>query len=363
MRLRKRLMSKKIIFTGGGTSGHVLPNFPLIEQFLENKYIVEYIGSKDGIEKELIEKNFPDVKYYSITSDKLRRYLTYKHIFVPFRVVRGLVESILLLKKLKPDFVFSKGSFVSVPIVLASWILRIPVAIHESDYSVGLANKLAFPFAKLIFVSFNKSIYSEKYQNKMIQTGPLIRKSFLNLQKPDDIEIHFENDKKTILIFGGSLGAQNINTLVYNNFAELVKRFNIIHICGKNNTRNNLIDASYISFEYLNDGISYLMSISDLIISRAGMNSIWEILMMGKPNILIPLSAKKSRGDQIENAKYFEKLGLSKIINDDNLDFQNLLHQIEGIFNNYKLYLDGIKNFNLVLGNTIIYDSIIKIMG
>lgn len=354
-------MNNKIVFTGGGTAGHVLPNFPLIERFLEKNWEIHYIGSKDGIEKNLIEKNFPNIKYYGITCDKLRRYLTYKHLFVPFRLGYGFGEALFLLRKLKPKLVFSKGGFVSVPISMAAWFLRIPIVVHESDYSVGLANKLVFPLAKLIAVSFDKSNYHKLYQHKMIQVGPLIRKSFLNKDCPESMDIYFPNqNKKTILIMGGSLGAKSINLLVYNYLAELTEKYNIIHICGKGNVRKSLQNAHYFVFEYLDDGIQYLMKISDMIISRAGANSIWEILLSGKPNILLPLSKKQSRGDQIENAYYFEKLGVSRVIEEENFNFEFLMHEIEGIFNKYIIYLKNIEKLDLNLGDETLFENIVS---
>ena len=357
-------MRNIIVFTGGGTAGHVLPNFPIISRFLENNWEVHYIGSKDGMEKNLIERNFPNIKYHGITCDKMRRYVTYKHLFVPFKLGYGLLEAFLLLKKLKPRVLFSKGGFVSVPASIASWFLKIPIIAHESDYSVGLANKLIFPLAKLIAVSFEKSHYGKRYQNKMFQVGPLTRKAFFNNECPANINICFPDpNKKTILIMGGSTGAKNINLLVYNYLFELIEKFNIIHICGKGNIRENLQSAHYFVFEYLDDGLQYLLKISDLIISRAGANSIWEILLTGKPNILLPLSVQQSRGDQIENARYFEKLGVSRVLQEENLTFESLIHEIEEIFNNYEIYLHDIKRLDLTLGDEILYKKILSKIG
>lgn len=363
-------MSKKgtIVFTGGGTAGHVLPNFALMERFLKDEWLVCYIGSKDGIEKELVEKSFHErVKYFGVTCDKLRRYLTWKHLSMPFKLGYGFFETFGVLKRLKPDIIFSKGGFVSVSVILASHLLRKKTIVHESDYSVGLANKLAFPFTDLIAVSFEKSLYDRRYQKKIIQVGPLIRPSFLDLQKPTDMNIDFvDKSKKTLLILGGSLGAKNINDTIYSNIDELTKKFNIIHVCGSRNLPEFLPEKykdSYYVFEYLHDGISYLMSISDLIISRAGVNTIWEILLMKKPSILIPLSAKKSRGDQIENAKYFEKFGVTEVIQDDGLNFDILIEKIDLIFKDYKLYCDQISGMNIELGDKKLYKEIMELVG
>ncbi len=356
------MTSKTIVFTGGGTAGHVLPNFPLIERFLKDKWTVYYIGSKDGIEKKIIEENFQNkVQYFGITCDKLRRYGTYKHLFMPFKLAYGFFEALHLLQKLKPDIVFSKGGFVSVPIVLSAWLLRKKIVVHESDYSVGLANKLVFPMANLIALSFDISLYNKKYYQKMMQVGPLIRSSFLEKKNIFNIDFSDKN-KKSLLILGGSLGAKNINETIYRNIDELTSKFNVIHVCGNGNLPSfstEKYNHSYYVFEFLNEGISHLMSISDLIISRAGVNSIWEILMMKKPSILIPLSAKKSRGDQIDNARYFNALNITKVIQDDDLNFHILMQEVNEIFQNYQFFCDEIEKNNFKLGDEALYKRIL----
>ncbi len=357
------MKNKSIVFTGGGTAGHVLPNFPLIDRFLSEGWTVSYVGSKDGIEKELIEKNFPQIKYYGVTCDKLRRYMTWRHFAMPFKLTYGFFETFFLLKKINPDVIFSKGGFVSVPVVLCGKLLKKKIIVHESDYSVGLANKISFPFVDLIAVSFDVSLYDSKYHKKMIQVGPLIRKSFL--EKKNIFDINFsDNQKKTLLVMGGSLGAKNINNTIYNNINNLVEQFNVIHICGKNNLPNFDVEkyrGQYYIFEYLNEGISYLMSISDLIVSRAGVNSIWEILLMKKPAILIPLSAKNSRGDQIHNAKYFEKMNVVDVISDDELNFNILNEKIGLVLANSEKYSNAIEKMNLGLGDERLFEEIMKI--
>jgi UDP-N-acetylglucosamine--N-acetylmuramyl-(pentapeptide) pyrophosphoryl-undecaprenol N-acetylglucosamine transferase len=358
------MINKTIVFTGGGTAGHVLPNFPLIEKFLNDKWKVYYIGSNDGIEKQIIEENFKGkVEYFGITCDKLRRYATYKHFLMPFKLIYGFYEALFLLMKLKPGIIFSKGGFVSVPIVFASYILRKKIVIHESDYSIGLANKMAFPMADLIAVSFDMFLYDKKYHKKMIQIGPLIRSSFLD--RKNIINVDFLNkDKKTLLILGGSLGAKNINEVIYRNIDELLYKFNVLHICGKGNLPNFSSEKykdSYKVFEFLNEGISNLINSSDLIISRAGINSIWEILLMKKPSILIPLSEKKSRGDQVDNANYFKKLGVVDVIQDDDLNFHIMMRKIEEMLENYNFFSKNIEENNFQLGNDELYKKIIDL--
>ena len=356
---------KTIVFTGGGTAGHVLPNFPLIERFLNDGWRVCYVGSKDGIEKKIIEENFAGkVEYFGITCDKLRRYATYKHVLMPFKLVYGFWEAFFLLKKLKPKLIFSKGGFVSVPVVLSAWMLRKKIVVHESDYSVGLANSLVFPMSNLIGVSFDPSLYEKKYRKKMIQIGPLIRSSFF--EKSDLSDIEFENkEKKTLLILGGSLGAKNINEMVYRNIDELKNKFNVFHVCGRGNLPNFSLgkyEDSYRVFEFLNEGIADLMKKSDLIISRAGVNSIWEILLMKKSSILIPLSPKKSRGDQVDNARYFKNLGVTEVIQDDDLNFHILMKKVNEIFENYDSFRQKIEEHNFKIGNDELYEKILSIL-
>ena len=359
------MTNKAIVFTGGGTAGHVLPNFPLIERFLIDGWKVYYIGSKEGIEKQIIEENFKNrVEYFGITCDKLRRYATYKHLLMPFKLIYGFYEALFLLMKLKPSIIFSKGGFVSVPVVFSSWILRKKIVVHESDYSIGLANKLMFPMASLIAVSFDISLYEEKYHRKMIQVGPLIRSSFI--EKANILDINFsDKKKKTLLIIGGSLGAKQINEIIYRNIDELIEEFNVLHVCGKRNLPTFSLAKyknSYRIFEFLHEGMSDLMRASDLIISRAGVNSIWEILLMKKPSILIPLSAKKSRGDQIDNARYFNGLRVAEIICDDNLNFHVLKKKVYEMLENYQLYCEQIEKNNFKLGDEELYKKIIHLI-
>jgi UDP-N-acetylglucosamine--N-acetylmuramyl-(pentapeptide) pyrophosphoryl-undecaprenol N-acetylglucosamine transferase len=355
--------SKTIVFTGGGTAGHVLPNFPLIERFIANNWEIKYVGSKDGIESKIVQENFPNIEYKGITCDKLRRYVTYKHLFVPFKLSYGLFEAIRFLRKVRPKLIFSKGGFVSVPVCFAGWILGIPIVTHESDYSVGLANRIIFPMSKLIGVSFDKSIYGSGFKKRMIQVGPLIRQSFIDKKKPDNMVIDFaDKSKKTLLFMGGSIGAQSINLFIESNLKVLTDRFNIIHIRGKKNSFALKSSESYKVFDYLNDGLSYLISISDLVVSRAGANSIWETLILKKPMILIPLSKKSSRGDQIENAEYFKKLGVVEVLEDDSLNLETLNALIEEIFNKYNLYLSRIANLDLCLGDEKLYEAIMNLI-
>ena len=321
---------KKIILTGGGTAGHVTPNIALLPSLLQNSYEVIYIGSYKGIEKELIEA--VGIPYYAISSGKLRRYLDLKNLSDPFKVIKGLGQSIRLLRKLKPNLVFSKGGFVSVPVVLAAKFCHIPVIIHESDITPGLANKIAIPAAKKVCCNFPETL---KYlpKEKAVLTGSPIRQELLS-GKAEYARSYcrFHSDKPVLLVIGGSTGSKVINDAIRTQLTELLKKYQIIHLCGKGNLDNQLINTDgYAQFEYISQQLKDMFALADIVISRAGANAICELLALHKPNILIPLSAAASRGDQILNAKSFEKQGFSYVIEEENLTSETLLAGIETV--------------------------------
>lgn len=318
-------MSKyKIIMTGGGTAGHVTPNLALVPGLKEKGFEIKYIGSKDGIEKDIIKD--AGLKYYEISSGKLRRYFDVKNFTDPFKVMKGIIEANKILKKEKPDVIFSKGGFVAVPVVIAASMKKIPVVSHESDLTPGLANKLSAPFCNKLCVTFRESLNYIK-DNKGVLTGTPIRKEILEGNGIKGKEIcGFNNNKEIILVIGGSLGAKNINEEIRKNIKAILKDFNIIHICGKNNLDKSLENMEgYKQFEYVKEELPHLLKASDLIISRAGANVIFELLALKKPTLLIPLSKKTSRGDQILNAKSFEREGYSLVLDEDEMMESNLI--------------------------------------
>lgn len=333
---------KKIVLTGGGTAGHVTPNIALLPGLLQNSYDIRYIGSYEGIEKELIEaKNIP---YYGISSGKLRRYLDLKNISDPFKVIKGLGQSIRLLGKLKPDIVFSKGGFVSVPVVLAAKIRRIPVIIHESDITPGLANKIAIPAAKKVCCNFPETM---KYlpKEKAVLTGTPIRQELLT-GNPENARsyCHFDLEKPVLLVIGGSSGAKVINDAIRAQLSVLLKDFQIIHLCGKSNLDSRFMaQKGYAQFEYISQQLKDMFALADIVISRAGANAICELLALCKPNILIPLSAAASRGDQILNAKSFEKQGFSYVIEEENLKPDTLLNALDTVSRQKNFYIHAMK--------------------
>jgi UDP-N-acetylglucosamine--N-acetylmuramyl-(pentapeptide) pyrophosphoryl-undecaprenol N-acetylglucosamine transferase len=333
---------KVIVLTGGGTSGHVTPNIALKPYLEREGFSICYIGSRNGIEKELILKE--GIPYYEISAGKLRRYFDVKNFTDVFRVVTGFLQAYTLLGRLKPCVVFSKGGFVSCPVVWAAWMRRIPVIIHESDITPGLTNKLSMPFAKAVCYTFPET---ERYipEGKGIKTGIPIRQCLLEGDRRTGRSIcGFRDAKPVLMVIGGSLGSENINNAVRSVLDRLLKDFNVCHICGKGNIKKELNGINgYKQFEYVNEEQPHLFALADLVLSRAGATVLFELLALKKPNLLIPLSRAASRGDQILNAASFEKQGYSKVLTEENLDSGSLIHAIYDLWNNAERYTASMK--------------------
>lgn len=318
---------KKIILTGGGTAGHVTPNIALLPALKEAGYEVEYIGSYNGMEKDLIEKE--GIPYHGISSGKLRRYFDWKNFSDPFRVIHGYGQARSLIKKIKPAIIFSKGGFVSVPVVLAAKSLHVPAIIHESDMTPGLANRIAMRGAVKICCNFPETL---KYlpEGKGVLTGSPIRQQLLHGDRQKALEFTgLPGEKPILLIIGGSLGSVFINNAVRGALDELLERFEIIHLCGKGNLDHSLDGKKgYVQYEYISKELPDLFAAADLVISRAGANAICELIALHKPNILIPLSRNASRGDQILNANSFKKQGFSYVIEEEQVNEKTLSEAI-----------------------------------
>lgn len=321
---------KKIVLTGGGTAGHVTPNIALLPGLKERGYEIHYIGSYDGIEKKLIA-DF-DIPYYGISTGKLRRYFDPKNFSDPFRVVKGYGEARKILKEIGPDVVFSKGGFVSVPVVRAAASRKIPSIIHESDMTPGLANKICIPVAKKVCCNFPETLqYVPK--EKAVLTGSPIRSELLKGNAEAARKLcGFEPDIPVIMVIGGSSGAANVNTIVREALNELLKDFQVIHICGKDKVDNLLLPTrGYKQFEYVKAELKDLFALADIVISRAGANAICELLALQKPNILIPL-IMGSRGDQILNAKSFEAQGYSIMLSEEDATTPVLVDTVHDLY-------------------------------
>ncbi|MGO1060073.1 undecaprenyldiphospho-muramoylpentapeptide beta-N-acetylglucosaminyltransferase [Planococcus sp. FY231025] len=329
------MKKRTILLTGGGTAGHVSLNQALIPELLKMDFNVEYIGSKDGIESELIPDSFPEVPYHPISSGKLRRYFSVKNFTDPFRVGAGLLQAMQVIRKTKPAAIFSKGGFVSVPVAMAGKILSIPVIIHESDVTPGLANRIAMPFANHIFTVFTETL-KHVPKEKSTCTGSVIRSELMDGSAAKGREIcHFENDLPVLMVMGGSQGSAMINDAIRTNLSELVKQYNIIHLCGKGNIDETLVDVpNYCQFEYVTHELSHLLHMTDFVVSRAGSNSIFEFLALKKPMLLIPLSRQKSRGDQLLNARLFLQQGFAHVVEEEELTPERFLAEMQ------KLHMD-----------------------
>lgn len=348
---------KKIILTGGGTAGHVMPHLALIPHLLEKGYHIDYIGSKSGIERSLIEKE--NLPYYSISSGKLRRYFSFKNFTDVFSIIIGIIQSIFLIRRLSPSVVFSKGGFVTVPVVIGAWINRVPIVIHESDLTPGLANKIALKFTSKICTTFPETLnYLPK--NKGVYTGAPIRETLFTGDKIKALEFTgLSSTKPIILVTGGSLGAKAINHSLREILPDLLSNYQVIHLCGKENIsyKHENING-YKQYEFIGEQMADIYAASTLVISRAGSNTITELLALKKLNILIPLPANQSRGDQLQNADIFQKAGFSKILLQETLTPKTLLNAIDNLMKNQDTYIQAMSHANRQNGVTAILSII-----
>ena len=351
---------KHIVFTGGGTAGHVTPNIALFPAVKEAGYEISYIGSYEGIEKELITGQ--GVPYYGISSGKLRRYFDPKNFSDPFKVLKGYFQAKKLLKKLKPNIVFSKGGFVSVPVVLAAKKCKIPCIIHESDITPGLANKLAIPSATKVCANFPETLnYLPK--EKAVLTGSPIRKELFSGNKIKGLDFcGFTANKPVLLVIGGSTGAASVNNAVRDLLPTLLQKFQVIHLCGKGKTDEAFGgQEGYVQYEYINKELKDLFAAADVIVSRAGANAICELLALKKPHILIPLSAAASRGDQILNAESFERQGFSYVLKEEDVTNETLLSAITEVYENREKYVAAMKESKLNQAIETITEMIVEL--
>lgn len=333
---------KKIVLTGGGTAGHVTPNIALIDRLKEEGFEISYIGSKDGIEKKLITNL--EIPYYEISTGKLRRYFSWKNFTDPFRVLKGCREAKKLMKQLKPDVCFSKGGFVSVPVVRAAAKCKVKVVSHESDMTPGLANRIGMRYATKICCNFPETL--EKLGEKGIHTGTPIRKELFSGTKKAGLDfVGFSDDKPVILVVGGSTGAVRVNEAVRKILPNLLQDFRVVHLCGKGKTDATYDGTEgYVQIEYCDKEMKDLFAAADIVISRAGANAICELLALRKPNLLIPLSAEASRGDQILNAASFEKQGFSMVMQESEITGEKLAEAVRALYENRKTYIEAMQN-------------------
>ncbi|OQP02529.1 undecaprenyldiphospho-muramoylpentapeptide beta-N-acetylglucosaminyltransferase [Geobacillus sp. 44B] len=331
-------MSKKIILTGGGTAGHVMVNVALIPKLKERGWNIAYIGSHQGIEREIIAK-MDDVPYFPISTGKLRRYFDWNNFKDPFKVLKGTWQAYRIIKREKPDIIFSKGGFVSVPVIIGAWLSGVPSIIHESDITPGLANKIAMPFATKICVTFPETMRHVK-EEKGVCLGAVVREELKRGDADKGRKLcQFEKGKPVLLAMGGSLGSKRINDALRANLQTLLSDFQIVHICGKGNVDAKLAnEKGYKQFEYVHEDLPHLLAMADIVLSRAGANSIFEFLALRKPMLLIPLSKEASRGDQILNARSFEKSGYAEVLMEEDLTNESLQSAIYHLYQNKDRY-------------------------
>lgn len=348
---------KKIVLTGGGTAGHVTPNIALIPYLKQEGYEIYYIGSKGGMEEELIKKC--GIPYYGISSGKLRRYFDKKNFSDIFKVIKGIFQAKHLIHKIKPDVVFSKGGFVAVPVVIGAHMNKVNVVCHESDITPGLANKIAMPFAKAVCTTFPEAVKHIK-DNKGIYTGTPIRDMLFTGSREKGLKLcDFSGNKPVMLIMGGSQGSVKVNNSIRELLNKLLPKYDIVHLCGKGNLDESLKDrAGYKQFEYISDELPDIFAMSDFVVSRAGSNAICEFLALHKPMLLIPLGKNASRGDQILNAQSFKKQGFAEVIDEEKMTKGSLFDAINKVYDNRETYIENMKNSKASEGNKAVMEII-----
>lgn len=350
---------KKIVLTGGGTAGHVTPNLALTPLLREKGYRVYYIGSYNGMEKDLVSGK-KHIHYYGISSGKLRRYFDIKNFTDPFRIIKGYFQARRILKDLKPSVVFSKGGFVTVPVVIAASHLKIPVVIHESDFTSGLANKIALPFVTTMCTTFKEA--AEAAGSKGVVTGSPVRPNIIEGDAGRGRVIcGFELGRPIVLIMGGSSGALAINKVVDDALDEMLQKYQVIHVRGAGNINNDLeYKGGYKQYSYINEELPHIIACADVVVSRAGANAIFEFLSLFKPMLLIPLPSSASRGDQMHNARYFESQGYAKLLRQEFLSITSLIDGIDELYKERYTYETNMRTSGMDNGLQKVFDEIIR---
>lgn len=323
-----------MVFTGGGTGGHILPNLAIIDELskIEPGLNVSYIGLENGLEEKLVIAR--GVHFYGIPAGKLRRYLSLENITDVGRTLMGVAQAWRILRRIRPQLVFAKGGFVSVPVVAAARMLKIPVWLHESDFSPGLSNKICARFADKIFLSFPESVHFFPGRVTSVVGNPIRTKILDGTRQRGFALTGFSPKKPVVLIMGGSTGATALNMLVASTLQSLLRKAQVVHITGPGKegvsprllTRSQL--AAYKSFSFLHDELADIYAIADVVVSRAGSGSIFEVLAWHRPFIAIPLPRSASRGDQIENARSCEAEGTAQVLDQDGLTPEHFVESV-----------------------------------
>ena len=349
-------MDKKIILTGGGTAGHIMPNIALLPELEKSYKKIYYLGGKDSMEEKII-KQYKNVNFVEIPTTKLIRKLTLKNLLIPFKLINAISKTKKIIKDINPDVIFCKGGFVSVPVAIAGKKLDIPVISHESDLSMGLANKIILKYANVVCTTFEDTA---KISKKCTTTGSPLREQIFKGNKQNILKefTKYNNKKPFVLFFGGSLGSKNINNLVEHNIHKLLEKYNILHITGKNN-KTSIKKDGYFQKEFASNIEDYF-NLADIVVCRGGANSLFELLALYKPMLIIPLSKAQSRGDQIENAEYFKRHKFASVLREENMNINSLLSKLNHIQNNKDKIIENMKKANIKNANQKIVDIILK---
>lgn len=348
-------MIETLLLTGGGSAGHVIPAVPIIRRFLDEGTRVVFVGSRSGLEADLLEDL--EIDYHGIVTGKLRRYFSWQNFLDALRVPVGVLQAILLVRRIKPDVVFSKGGYVGFPVVVASWVLRIPVVAHESDLSPGLANRLSAPFLASLCVNFPET---KSVARRVVATGTPLRSELLEGQKDRGLSLlGFAPDLPVICVVGGSLGAESLNRVIREAVPVLVESLQVVHVCGAGKLDAQLNGLQrYRQFEYVGEGWGDMLAAADLVISRAGANSVCELLAMRIPNLLVPLPDSASRGDQIENARMAESRGYSKVLTDEMLNVETVLCAVRDMLAERSIWRETLEQCEIGDGTTLVMNEI-----
>ena len=351
---------KHLLVTGGGTAGHVLPAIPVIEKCLKAGWKVSFIGSRSGLEETLLSGT--EISFFSIPTGKFRRYFTYKNAFDFFSFCLGVVNSLMILIRIKPNVIFSKGGFVSLPVVIAGWLLRVPILAHESDSSPGLANRISLRFLSTYCTTFptpNASVMMQKY--KVVNTGSPIRHEILSGNADRGRELlDFADEKPLLVVTGGSLGAKFLNDKIRQALNPLTKDFNVLHVCGTGNLAS-IKKSGYIQKEYVAGHWGDFLAAADLVVSRAGANALLELLSLKKVCVFVPLSRRVSRGDQIENARFVSTNNFGCVLQEEGLTVESFLKEIFETFSNREMHQKAMIEFKPKDSSSLIFDEIVEL--
>lgn len=347
----------KIVLTGGGTAGHIMPHLALLDDLKKIYSDIVYVGSENGMEKDIISKE-KDIKYYEITTTKFIRKKFFKNLLIPFRLLKGIYQSKKILKQENPNVLFSKGGYVSLPVVIAAKKLKIPVIAHESDLNLGLANRLSKSSAKIICTTFEKT--AECIKNKGVWTGSPMRANLILDKAKARQKLSIDSEKPILVVTGGSLGSKFINQKIHEDIEKITAKYLVIHLCGKGNINEkfkNIKDYRQIDFTL---DMGTILSAADIVVSRAGSNTIFELAVMRKPMLLIPLPKGNSRGDQVDNAKYFNAQGYANFVEESQLSDEHISKYIDQTYDNKKTLIHMLNKANIQPGNKKILEIIVN---